>query len=205
MESLSNIMACLSHFKENQAIMTILTSVLELGNLTNYIYSRNDAVRAAGLRKAVGFRASSLLKLKDYKGNDDKSTLLGFLKKILTAKFPSALSSFNKDFISLLNSGRFFDVQSTRSTVKDLNQEFHSLSNIPRDADKGNTQKFHQIMKSSLDNIKDQISELNSKIQEFDSAWNDVCIFYGEDPKELTAEEFIRIWHTFVQQLQLDS
>lgn len=76
---IENMKKMMEALQKDRNLKVVLRTILSIGNLTNYQYSRR---RAHG-GQAMGFRVESLVKLKDVRSKDGKSNLLNYLVEVL--------------------------------------------------------------------------------------------------------------------------
>ncbi|PWA76983.1 hypothetical protein CTI12_AA228360 [Artemisia annua] len=95
-------------------LKTVMQTILSLGNALNHGTRRGDA---------IGFRLESLLKLTDIRSDNNRTSLMHYLCKVLADKQPELLN-FSKDLGGLVHASKLL--------VKSLADDMHAITTALR-------------------------------------------------------------------------
>jgi hypothetical protein len=215
---LQRIGAACDRLRKSEALKVVMRTVLTLGNLTNYRYGRRPTTWMAGQpmtaqpNGATGFKIDALIKLKDVRGKDGKTTLMHYLVEVLwgvsgTMELPTVFQDLQmlkdvkvKDLyenirdierlVSEILSWKTTEFQKVDLDILEWAEDSssdHSLTQALPQQVNGYANSVKSWIKPLLNSIRRSVIE--TKIQWHLMWWTyfDASLYFGEDPQTLDA------------------
>ncbi|KAJ3270138.1 hypothetical protein HDV01_000523 [Terramyces sp. JEL0728] len=211
---ITNLGAACSDVKNSKKFKELLKIILALGNYLN-----------AGQRGgAFGFKLNSLLKMIDTKSSiqNRKHTLLHYLTELLEKEFPDVVGF--QDELSHVEEGSKVGIPAIRTALVTIRDNLKALKGLlesmeeeakAKGVDKkpssGSTfsnassnstvltNKFRDVMQKFYDDSEKIYESLDTKFKTSEKEFDSVVLLYGEEPKNMTPEEFFGIFAKFTQ------
>ncbi|XP_053399361.1 protein diaphanous homolog 2-like isoform X3 [Mercenaria mercenaria] len=181
---LVNARECCEEIMESKKFAGILEIILLVGNYLN-TGSRNE--------QSLGFDINFLSKLGNTKAQDGKTTLLHFIANVCENKYPDILN-FHEELTHLDKAARVSD-ENMKKNIKAMEKQFKQLETDLKSikksvGDKGDRDKFSDVMNQFLGSAKEQFEVLNTMYKQLDSQYKSLGKFYAFDPNKYSMEEF---------------
>ncbi|EPZ33385.1 Actin-binding FH2 domain-containing protein [Rozella allomycis CSF55] len=179
--------------RRNASLKVLIGAILELGNMTNYDYGKSNS---SFRKKAAGFKIDSLVKLKDVKSKDGKSSLLNYLALVCEKSDPMVLlipAQFQElGQLKLLN---------TASVIEDSKILINNLKMLksPPESENNSSKisEFMNCINPFLIEAEEDCLVLDLKISEFQNSWAQTAEYFGERVDEKTPEELFSLLDQF--------
>ena len=171
---------------EDARIKTILSAVLQLGNLMNYEYGNSQ--RRAFERQstaAIGFRVETLLKLKDVKSRDGKATLIHYLVEMLSQSSPAALGIVGA--YPELKQARHWNSNELLAQKQEILTTLNKIKSYKPKKQSPSYLEFQELRVQPL--VQDAtvtMDLLQKTVDELLSSWRKTCVYFGEEVVELS-------------------
>jgi len=189
LEDIKPIEAACDDVKMSVAIRELFSVILHLGNKLNH-----------GSNTVSGFTLDSLLKLKDAKAFDQKTTIMQYLVRMIQ-RHDTSIFHF-KDDLKHVRSAAYIRGSVIAESVQELNDGLRDVQSIFYDfvTDKIDPKRADQLKRgyfqSFLHATQDRVSKLNLAVQRMNSKFQSILRYFGEDP-ELSSDEFFKTLHSF--------
>jgi cytokinesis protein len=166
--------------RDSVSLMNVLGLILDIGNYMN------DANK-----QARGFKLSSLARLGMVKDDKNESSLADLVERIVRNQYPE-WEGFTGD-IQSINMVQKINVDQLQSDAK---KYIDNVRNVQMSLDNGNLsdpKKFHpqdrvsQIVQRSMKDARRKAEQMSLYLEEMIRTYNDIMIFYGEDPTDDSA------------------
>lgn len=200
---LQSIKDACDQLRMNDALKIVLRTVLSLGNLTNYEYSRRPQSYMPGMasQKAVGFKIESLPKLRDVKSRDGKTTLMNYLVEILwgipeVASLPASFKHL-KDLKTISSKDVADQIMEIDSNIREIGN--WKEQNLPKNFEQAllsdqslplpNTLANYPIIKRDflvplLKQLRYQVVILKQEYNQMWTTFYETSMYFGEDPAD---------------------
>jgi hypothetical protein len=178
--SITAMQAAMKNLQSSVPFTKLMEIILTIGNFLN------------GARGVVyGFKFDCLLRLRDTKTVDNKSTLLHFLADLLHSKYPEVFNFYSS--IQGIEEARKVNLQNLRADLATLRKGFTTLNATLNEITPDD--KFYHEFSSfkALAHAKFQKAEKN--LEEAESNFSKILTFYGED--QVNSEDFFGILYRF--------
>jgi formic-like protein len=179
---------------ESPSLKRILRIVLDLGNLTNYIYGRSTR-----RRKARGIRLSSLGSLKAVYSLDRDFNLLHYLVVTLKDKYPECLS-ISEEFTEL-NEGITFDAMAALDLINELQSKLNNVRFYRTVRNTHNLTKFRDGMASFLVRSEKIMACAIQEAELFSKSWIQSVEYFGEKQDEIRPNDMFSYLYEFFKDL----
>jgi len=178
--------AC-DQLKNSKKFAKVLQVVLALGN---YI---NGGTFRGGF---AGFKLDSLLMMQDMRSPaDPKFNLLTYFAKLLREKYPDVLNFY--DDMTAIEAAKKVALQNLIGEVNTLRKSLRVVITEVEEAKVDNTSSFVEVLGGFVESASAVFDKLDQELNEAQKAFNETAVFYGEDVKTTTPEEFFTIIHNF--------
>lgn len=175
----------------SKKLRSLLQIVLVLGNYMNRGQRGN----------AAGFKLTSLNKIMDTKSSvDRKVTLLHYLLDVLERKFTDVFKLEN-DLPDVREAAKVSvtdvqkEVNQLKSGLKDVEKELElqqrKKERVPMD-------RFVEVMTSFVKVTNFSVKECEEEFSEMRERFDKTVLFFGEDPKQTSVDEFFAIFDSFL-------
>ncbi|KAJ3334966.1 Dishevelled associated activator of morphogenesis 2 [Gonapodya sp. JEL0774] len=189
---LESLESALRDLKDGKRWKELLKIILALGNYMN----------GGNRGGAHGFRISSILKLADTKStlNGRRYTLLHYLVDLLEKNFVNVLTF--KDEIKSAEGASKVSIPNVRQQLAAIREGIRTINEAlagpqPKSAQKSD--HFREIMTSFSTRAQSRFEDMTKKLEGAEKLFLELSTLYGEDPKTITSEEFLRIVWDFRQ------
>ncbi|KAI0471871.1 putative cytokinesis protein sepA [Xylariaceae sp. FL0804] len=180
--------------RDSVSLMNVLGLILDIGNYMN------DANK-----QARGFKLSSLGRLAMVKDDKNESTLADLVERIVRNQYPE-WEGFAIDIQGVITAQKI-NIEQLQADAK---KYMDNIRNVQMSLDSGNLsdpKKFHpqdrvsQIVQRCMKEARRKAEQMALYLGEMIRTYNDIMIFYGEDPTEENARrEFFAKLATFLQE-----
>jgi dishevelled associated activator of morphogenesis len=177
--------------KTSKKLRKVLEVVLAFGNFMNR-GSRGNA---------SGFRLASLNKMGDTKSSSDPDiNLLHYLVQTLETKFPDVLALETElPHIRKASKVDFKEVEKEFSDMQvDLRDLEHELQFQRRSGAADSCDLFIPVMEEFAANVRSVFAGIETQISDTRTEFQKTLLFFGEEPAEVTTEEFFGIFALFL-------
>lgn len=166
--------------RDSVSLMNVLGLILDIGNYMN------DANK-----QARGFKLSSLARLGMVKDDKNESTLADLVERIVRSQYPE-WENFANDIGGVMTAQKVNVEQLQTDTKKYI----ENIRNVQMSLDSGNLsdpKKFHpedrvsQIVQRCMKEARHKAEQMELYLEEMTKTYNDIMIFYGEDPTDENA------------------
>eukprot|EP01028_Stygiella_incarcerata_P008314 TRINITY_DN36070_c0_g1_i4.p1 TRINITY_DN36070_c0_g1~~TRINITY_DN36070_c0_g1_i4.p1 ORF type:complete len:1167 (-),score=358.10 TRINITY_DN36070_c0_g1_i4:44-3544(-) len=171
----------------------VLSVILGVGNFLN-----------AGTYRgvAVGFRLSSLEKLRDFKSVDKRTNLLAFVVSQVR-EFDPALSDFPAEMVHV----RSPSLESIHSLFKSIDALEKAVGTIKDEVasseyEESPSDRFKSIMNAFIASIDGEMTTLEKNVEMLRFDLQQLAIAFGEDPKVFDSEAFFGSVRKFTEEFQ---
>eukprot|EP00795_Rhopilema_esculentum_P003286 gene3286-1616_t len=184
------VKAC-KELSRSKKLRSLFQIVLVLGNYMNRGQRGN----------AAGFRLTSLNKIIDTKSSvDRKITLFHYLLDLLERKFSDVFKLENDlPDVRMAAKVSIADIQKEvnhlksglRDVEKELELQQRKKERLPND-------RFVEVMTSFVKLTNFSVKECEEEFNEMKEKFEKTVVFFGEDPKQVTMDEFFGIFDSFL-------
>jgi hypothetical protein len=177
-------------FQSDEKILEWLKIVLAYGNYLNGTSTRGGA---------FGFKLDTLNKIADIKSNDNKKTLLNFIVEWLINNQRNDLLEIKFD-----NQGGEISINVLNDLFRDLKKSFSSvvkLNDLKRQIN-DKDDKTEEFLHSFYPTADYEVCELEKCIKNIDIEYEKVCLFFGENIKDLPFETLMEIFVKFFKDVE---
>ncbi|TPX56099.1 hypothetical protein PhCBS80983_g04792 [Powellomyces hirtus] len=176
-----------TQLRTNDNLKTLLRSVLELGNLTNYDYAASAASSSASSfrpwmgkeARAIGLKVDGLARLKDVKSRDGKWSLMTFLVDMVAASRQDVLDVPSE--IDRVRTVARWDLEVLVRSFKQLQNVVASLSAFDTNADVLGREYVGEHLGPLLDSTAQRIAIVQTKAILFWEEFTRLAKYLGED------------------------
>lgn len=179
-EKMRQVVAVSESLRDSVSLMNVLGLILDIGNYMN------DANK-----QARGFKLSSLARLGMVKDDKNESTLADLVERIVRNQYPEW-----EDFSDDINGVVMAQKINIEQVQQDAKQYIDTVKNVQMSLDAGNlsdSKKFHpqdrvsQIVQRIMKDARRKAEEMQLYLEEMMKTYNDIMVFYGEDPTDENA------------------
>lgn len=191
-EKIRKVVAMSEALRDSVSLMNVLGLILDIGNYMN------DANK-----QARGFKLSSLARLGMVKDEKNESTLADLVERIVRNQYPE-WEGFAGDIAEIMTVQKI-NIEQLQTDAK---KYIDNIRNVQMSLDSGNlsdSKKFHpedrvgQIVQRHMKDARRKAEEMQLYLEEMVKTYNDIMVFYGEDPTEENARrEFFSKLATFL-------
>lgn len=166
--------------RDSVSLMNVLGLILDIGNYMN------DANK-----QARGFKLSSLARLGMVKDDKNESTLADLVERIVRNQYPE-WEGFATDIQGIITAQKI-NIEQLQADAK---KYIDNVRNIQMSLDSGNLsdpKKFHphdrvsQIVQRCMKEARRKAEQMELYLEEMIRTYNDIMVFYGEDPADENA------------------
>ncbi|XXH00580.1 hypothetical protein Hte_006928 [Hypoxylon texense] len=193
-EKIRQVVTVSEALRDSVSLMNVLGLILDIGNYMN------DANK-----QARGFKLSSLARLGMVKDDKNESTLADLVERIVRNQYPE-WEGFTNDIQTVITAQKI-NVEQLQADAK---RYIDNIKNVQMSLDSGNLsdpKKFHpqdrvsQIVQRSMKDARRKAEQMALYLEEMIRTYDDIMIFYGEDPKDDNARrEFFAKLAMFLQE-----
>lgn len=193
-EKIKQVVTVSEALRDSVSLMNVLGLILDIGNYMN------DANK-----QARGFKLSSLARLGMVKDDKNESTLADLVERIVRNQYPE-WEGFTND-IQVVITAQKINIEQLQADAK---RYIDNIKNVQMSLDSGNLsdpKKFHpqdrvsQIVQRSMKDARRKAEQMALYLEEMIRTYDDIMIFYGEDPKDDNARrDFFAKLAMFVQE-----
>ncbi|KAL3304502.1 cytokinesis protein sepa [Colletotrichum asianum] len=179
-DKMRHVVGVSESLRDSVSLMNVLGLILDIGNYMN------DANK-----QARGFKLSSLARLGMVKDDKNESTLADLVERIVRNQYPE-WEDFSND-ISGVMAAQKINIEQLQSDAK---QYIDTVKNVQMSLDVGNlsdSKKFHpqdrvsQVVQRIMKDARRKAEEMSLYLEEMMKTYNDIMVFYGEDPADENA------------------
>lgn len=179
-EKMRMVVGVSESLRDSVSLMNVLGLILDIGNYMN------DANK-----QARGFKLSSLGRLAMVKDDKNQSTLADLVERIVRNQYPE-WENFTDD-ISGVIAVQKINIEQLQTDAK---KYIDNITNVQRALDSGSLsdpKKFHpqdrvaQIVGRCMKDARRKAEQMQVYLEEMVRTYNDIMIFYGEDPTDENA------------------
>ncbi|KAI1497570.1 putative cytokinesis protein sepA [Biscogniauxia marginata] len=180
--------------RDSVSLMNVLGLILDIGNYMN------DANK-----QARGFKLSSLARLGMVKDDKNESTLADLVERIVRNQYPE-WEGFTADIQAVIGAQKI-NIEQLQTDAK---KYMDNIKNVQMSLDNGNLsdpKKFHpqdrvsQIVQRCMKDARRKAEQMALYLEEMVRTYNDIMIFYGEDPADENARrDFFAKLSMFLQE-----
>lgn len=165
--------------RSSSALRKLLKVVLAFGNYMN-----------GGTRKGqqYGFRLATLEKLSGTKTSDGKMSLLEYLVKTVNEKVPEA-REFLADMEVVERAARVDSAYQEGEMAKMQLQLRKTHGAVKQSSEDSSKDRFRSVMTEFLEDADKGVADLHARLERADVLHQDVCKFFGENPKKVKPED----------------
>jgi hypothetical protein len=186
----NDVLAATRKLKSSAPIRQIVETVLALGNYINGSTRRGQC---------MAFKLDALAKLENTRGNDNKTTLMMFLVRLLNkeqlggaAEVADAVDEAAKVTFSQVDA----DCNALRKQTKMLAAEVKKAENAPPSS--SNVEDgFVAAVKPFAQLAEKKMAQLDEQKKTMADAFNSLVKGFGEDPSKNGPEVFFKTWSSF--------
>jgi len=193
-EKMRQVVDVSESLRDSVSLMNVLGLILDIGNYMN------DANK-----QARGFKLSSLARLGMVKDDKNESNLQDLVERIVRQQYPE-WESFADDIGGVLATQKV-NIEQLQADAK---KYIEGVRNVQMSLDSGNLsdpKKFHpqdrvsQIVQRCMKDARRKAEQMELYLEEMVRTYNDIMIFYGEDPTDDNARrDFFAKLATFVSE-----
>jgi len=194
-KSITALSIALKQVKSSGAFRSILSIVLTVGNYLNGSSNKGQA---------DGFNLEVLNKLTSIKDSSNKISLMDYVIKLSSIKFPSEVKNLGSELSEMEHGSRV----SAEEIKKDLailekeiiNAKFVAATILP-DSDNASLVKFNTSIYQSITNAEAKLSSLKEKVQTTMEEFINLMVFFGiplQKAKLVETEAFFKTIKEFV-------
>jgi len=179
-EKMRQVVNVSESLRDSVSLMNVLGLILDIGNYMN------DANK-----QARGFKLSSLARLGMVKDDKNESTLADLVERIVRQQY-SEWEGFADDIGGVLTAQKI-NIEQLQADAK---KYVDNIKNVQMSLDSGNLsdpKKFHpqdrvsQIVQRCMKDARRKAEQMQLYLEEMVRTYNDIMIFYGEDPTDENA------------------
>ncbi|TEA21275.1 Cytokinesis protein sepA [Colletotrichum sidae] len=179
-DKMRHVSAVSESLRDSVSLMNVLGLILDIGNYMN------DANK-----QARGFKLSSLARLGMVKDDKNESTLADLVERIVRNQYPE-WENFADDIAGVMAAQKI-NIEQLQSDAK---QYIDTVKNVQMSLDAGNlsdSKKFHpqdrvsQVVQRVMKDARRKAEEMQLYLEEMMKTYNDIMVFYGEDPTDENA------------------
>ncbi|KAK1981702.1 hypothetical protein LZ30DRAFT_781811 [Colletotrichum cereale] len=176
-EKMRQVVNVSESLRDSVSLMNVLGLILDIGNYMN------DANK-----QARGFKLSSLARLAMVKDDKNESTLADLVERIVRNQYPE-WEDFANDISGVMMAQKI-NIEQLQSDAK---QYIDTVKNVQMSLDAGNlsdSKKFHpqdrvsQVVQRIMKDARRKAEEMQLYLEEMMKSYNDIMVFYGEDPTD---------------------
>ncbi|KAI0020278.1 hypothetical protein F4780DRAFT_375532 [Xylariomycetidae sp. FL0641] len=193
-EKIRQVVSVSESLRDSVSLMNVLGLILDIGNYMN------DANK-----QARGFKLSSLARLGMVKDDKNESTLADLVERIVRNQYPE-WEGFAVDIQSVITVQKI-NIEQLQADAK---RYMDNVRNVQMSLDSGNLsdpKKFHpqdrvsQIVQRCMKEARRKAEQMALYLEEMVHTYNDIMVFYGEDPTDENARrEFFAKLALFLQE-----
>ncbi|GAN04274.1 hypothetical protein MAM1_0059d03734 [Mucor ambiguus] len=186
--SMASIMEASIALRHSASFKEFLNLVLLIGNFLNGSNFQGGA---------FGIRIASINKLIDTKSFANDTTLLHFIIDMMEAQFPDIYRSIISELSPCTVASRVtlqdlvYDYNQLRNSLDNL---VYTLTEIEKDEDNVFIEKTSDFFKNAMV----RFNQLQVRYTSMTVAYNDVLLYFGEDPSDIKPDEFFNIFVKFI-------
>ncbi|KAI1376476.1 putative cytokinesis protein sepA [Hypoxylon crocopeplum] len=176
-EKVRHVVLVSEALRDSVSLMNVLGLILDIGNYMN------DANK-----QARGFKLSSLARLGMVKDDKNESTLADLVERIVRNQYPE-WEGFANDIQAVITVQKI-NIEQLQADAK---RYIDNIRNVQMSLDSGNLsdpKKFHpqdrvsQIVQRCMKDARRKAEQMALYLEEMVRTYDDIMIFYGEDPKD---------------------
>ncbi|KAI0112621.1 FH2-domain-containing protein [Hypoxylon sp. NC0597] len=176
-EKIRQVVTVSESLRDSVSLMNVLGLILDIGNYMN------DANK-----QARGFKLSSLARLGMVKDDKNESTLADLVERIVRNQYPE-WEGFTNDIQAVIAAQKI-NIEQLQADAK---RYIDNIKNVQMSLDSGNLsdpKKFHpqdrvsQIVQRCMKDARRKAEQMALYLEEMVRTYDDIMIFYGEDPKD---------------------
>jgi cytokinesis protein len=180
-EKMRHVVAVSESLRDSVSLMNVLGLILDIGNYMN------DANK-----QARGFKLSSLARLGMVKDDKNESTLADLVERIVRNQYPE-WEDFTNDIGGVITAKKI----NIEQLQQDAKKYVDNIRNVQMSLDSGNLsdpKKFHpqdrvsQVVQRCMKEARRKAEQMQLYLEEMVRTYNDIMIFYGEDPSDENAK-----------------
>ncbi|KAI1480218.1 hypothetical protein F4774DRAFT_87052 [Daldinia eschscholtzii] len=193
-EKIHQVVSVSEALRDSVSLMNVLGLILDIGNYMN------DANK-----QARGFKLSSLARLGMVKDDKNQSTLADLVERIVRNQYPE-WEGFTSDIQAVITAQKI-NIEQLQADAK---RYVDNIRNIQMSLDSGNLsdpKKFHpqdrvsQVVQRCMKDARRKAEQMSLYLEEMVRTYDDIMVFYGEDPKDDNARrDFFAKLATFLQE-----
>ncbi|KAI5918940.1 hypothetical protein F4810DRAFT_715040 [Camillea tinctor] len=179
-EKIRQVVNVSESLRDSVSLMNVLGLILDIGNYMN------DANK-----QARGFKLSSLARLGMVKDDKNESTLADLVERIVRNQYPE-WEGFTADIQNVIAAQKI-NIEQLQADAK---KYMDNIKNVQMSLDNGNLsdpKKFHpqdrvsQIVQRCMKDARRKAEQMELYLEEMIRTYNDIMVFYGEDPADENA------------------
>ncbi|KAI2629068.1 putative cytokinesis protein sepA [Hypomontagnella submonticulosa] len=179
-EKIRHVVSVSESLRDSVSLMNVLGLILDIGNYMN------DANK-----QARGFKLSSLARLGMVKDDKNESTLADLVERIVRNQYPE-WEGFADDIQAVITVQKI----NIEQLQADARKYIDNIRNVQMSLDSGNLsdpKKFHpqdrvsQIVQRCMKDARRKAEQMALYLEEMVRTYDDIMVFYGEDPKDDSA------------------
>jgi len=176
-EKMRHVVGVSESLRDSVSLMNVLGLILDIGNYMN------DANK-----QARGFKLSSLARLGMVKDDKNESNLQDLVERIVRQQYPE-WEGFADDIGNVMTAQKI-NIEQLQADAK---RYIEGVRNVQMSLDSGNLsdpKKFHpqdrvsQIVQRCMKEARRKAEQMQLYLEEMIRTYNDIMIFYGEDPTD---------------------
>ncbi|KAI2615898.1 hypothetical protein GGR54DRAFT_254252 [Hypoxylon sp. NC1633] len=176
-EKIRQVVTVSESLRDSVSLMNVLGLILDIGNYMN------DANK-----QARGFKLSSLARLAMVKDDKNESTLADLVERIVRNQYPE-WEGFTNDIQTVIGAQKI-NIEQLQADAK---RYIDNIRNVQMSLDSGNLsdpKKFHpqdrvsQIVQRCMKDARRKAEQMVLYLEEMTRTYDDIMVFYGEDPKD---------------------
>lgn len=176
-EKIRLVVSVSESLRDSVSLMNVLGLILDIGNYMN------DANK-----QARGFKLSSLARLGMVKDDKNESTLADLVERIVRNQYPE-WEGFANDIQTVIAVQKI-NIEQLQADAK---KYIDNIKNVQMSLDSGNLsdpKKFHpqdrvsQIVQRCMKDARRKAEQMALYLEEMIRTYDDILLFYGEDPKD---------------------
>ncbi|QIX01463.1 hypothetical protein AMS68_006980 [Peltaster fructicola] len=191
---LKQVVGVSESLRDSVKLMPVFGLILDIGN---YMNDTN--------KQALGFKLSSLARLGMVKDANNESTLMDYVERVVRQQYPQ-YEGFAEDIAGVLPA-RKVNIEQLQNDAKKYIDNVH---NVQASLDAGNLSdpdRFHpedrvsQVVQRCMKEARRKAEQLQLYLDEMNRVYNEILIFFGDDPKDENARrEFFSKLANFLQE-----
>lgn len=178
--------------RDSVKLMPVFGLILDIGN---YMNDSN--------KQAMGFKLSSLARLGMVKDQNNESTLMDYVERVVRNQYPQ-YEGFAEDIGGVITAQKI-NIEQLQSDAK---KYIDNINNVQQSLDAGNLsdpQKFHpedrvsQVVQRSMKEARRKAEQMALYLEEMKRVYDDILTYFGDDPRDENARrEFFQKLANFV-------